>query len=476
MKKVLIADDSPVVTEMLQFMVEKLGHECLLAPDGLKAAEIAYREGPDLIISDIEMPKMNGFQLARLLKYDPLTREIPIIMLTSKESASAHYWGMDTGADRYILKTGSSTEIQQQVTELLEQTEGIVHQRSQTISEWDIVEKVNNLLDKRLLETRITNEINSIVFNVHSVKECVESLLTTYRKILDFAVGVFMTFRENQTQVFFELAEPVNQACFQEVQRFTFKTALSNHLKISEEIEMVVNGDYGELTGTVSPENFFYLPLKDKAQNIGFIGFYFRDRHKISDETRDLIGKTKEAVNLVVDNVHMYQKIRVISAIDPLTQIYNRRHFMEYFDTELSRCRRLNLQISVIMLDIDNFKMVNDTYNHLSGDLVLKNVSSVVKASIRKMDIPARYGGEEFIVLLPETGVEDACLVAERIRTNIESYAFYSYDKQKIDVTVSLGVAYTNEERLFSNPLEIIRIADNNLYKAKKNGKNRVCH
>ena len=476
MKKILIADDSPVVTEMLHYMVEKLGYQTLMATDGLQAAEMAYREGPHLIISDIEMPKMNGFQLCRLLKYDPLTKNIPVIMLTSKESAAAQYWGMDTGADRYVLKSSNSIDIQTHIVELMGIHKDFSPEKNEHISQWDIIEKVNNLLDKRLLESKVINEINHIVFDVHTVKEGILKLSRMFKKFMEFTVVCFLSCRESKTSVYFDLAEPISKGLFQEIQHFMFRTAITKNFDISEEIEIEVSGDFGDIGSAVSNENFLFIPLKDKSHQIGFVGFYLKDKHKLTDEIRSLAEKTREAVNLVIDNIHMYQQIRLISAIDPLTQIYNRRHFMEYFEMELSRCRRLNLQLSVIMLDIDNFKRVNDTYNHLSGDLVLKKVSTAIKASIRKMDIPARYGGEEFIVLLPETALEDACVVAERIRSNIESFSFFSYDKQKIDVTVSLGISYTRKDALLNDPLELIRLADNNLYKAKKSGKNRVCH
>ena len=201
MKKVLIADDSPVITEMLSYMVEKMGHRALTAENGLEAAEIAYREGPNLIISDIEMPKMNGFQLCRLLKNDPFTKQIPIIMLTSKESATAQYWGMDTGADRYVLKSSDTQEIQNHILNLMEIHKDLTPNRSETISKWDIVEKVNNLLDKRLLESTVINKINNIVFDVHNVKEGMLKLFQTYKAFLEFSVACFFSCRDNKTYV-----------------------------------------------------------------------------------------------------------------------------------------------------------------------------------------------------------------------------------------------------------------------------------
>ncbi len=162
-------------------------------------------------------------------------------------------------------------------------------------------------------------------------------------------------------------------------------------------------------------------------------------------------------------------RYKELSITDFLTQIYNRRHFMELFDLEFSRTKRYGLSLAVMIFDIDNFKKINDTYGHLQGDRVLRDISSLVKAEIRTHDVFARYGGEEFILMLPQTAIEGAKLVAEKIRRKIEFHSFDKIDK----LTISIGVACYPSESI-DDEEALIKAADDALYKAKEQGKNCV--
>ncbi|PIE03182.1 MAG: hypothetical protein CSA81_03360 [Acidobacteria bacterium] len=476
MKKILIADDSPVVRQMIAFMVKKMGYQPLLAADGLEAAEITFKEGPHLVISDIEMPKMNGFQLCRLLKSDELTKDVPLAILTSKEGVTDKFWGMDTGAERYILKNSKSRETQRVIRQLMEENRAYEPRVHREISLWEIIEKVNNTFDKKLLESKLVNQIHQAIFEVHNLKEGILKLSEIYKKVLGYSLSCFYFNCDSESRMIFNLAEALTETSFREIKHAIYRLAeVEGHL-IEDQVETEIEGSFGDISGTVSNEHFFVQPLSSQAVQFGFLAFYTRDPLKIPNQAKKLFKVTRQASNLVIDNLLMNEQIRLLSVIDNLTQIYNRRHFMEYFVKELDRCKRLSLKVSVILIDIDDFKQVNDVHNHLSGDLVLKDVAQLIKASIRKMDIPARYGGEEFICLLPETSVEEAILVSERIRASIETFTFYTYDKQPINITVSVGICHSADKVQLNDPLEWIKMADTRLYHAKRTGKNRVCH
>lgn len=167
-----------------------------------------------------------------------------------------------------------------------------------------------------------------------------------------------------------------------------------------------------------------------------------------------------------------YEEIYRMAIIDGLTQVYNKRYFLEFLDRELSRCQRHNRPLSLIMFDIDFFKKINDQYGHLAGDHVLRVVAEVVKGkNIRKEECLARYGGEEFGIILPDTGIERAEVLAEKIRTEIERTRFL-FETKKISVTVSLGVAQLRKQ---DDTQSFMAAADAKLYQAKHSGRNRVC-
>ncbi len=166
-----------------------------------------------------------------------------------------------------------------------------------------------------------------------------------------------------------------------------------------------------------------------------------------------------------------HEEIYSLTISDGLTQIHNKRFFLEFLEREMGRCHRYNRSLSLIMFDIDHFKSINDTNGHLAGDYVLRELSATIKPRVRKEECFARYGGEEFAVVMPEAGGDNARKFAEKIRKMVEDHQF-SFENKPIRVTVSLGVADLTGE--MTEPLQFIKLVDQNLYKAKKSGRNKV--
>lgn len=172
-----------------------------------------------------------------------------------------------------------------------------------------------------------------------------------------------------------------------------------------------------------------------------------------------------------IENAY-HEEIYRLMTIDGLTQVFNKRYFVESLERELSRSRRYRRNLSLIMFDIDHFKNINDTYGHLAGDAVLKQLCQVVHSRIRREDLLCRYGGEEFAILLPEIDHFNAKLTAEKIRRLVERTSF-SFEDTVIPVTISLGVTTVDTDTI--DPESFIKLSDEQLYKAKNSGRNRVC-
>jgi two-component system, cell cycle response regulator len=167
-----------------------------------------------------------------------------------------------------------------------------------------------------------------------------------------------------------------------------------------------------------------------------------------------------------------HEEIYRLTIIDALTEAHNKRYLLEFLDRELSRSERYSRPLAIIMFDIDRFKSINDELGHLGGDFTLREMSGCVKTCVRKEELFARYGGEEFIIVLPETNLEGAILVAERLRSMVEKHPF-QYEGKSYPLTVSVGVAATNGDRPLS-PSDLIGEADEKLFDAKREGRNRV--
>jgi diguanylate cyclase (GGDEF)-like protein len=166
-----------------------------------------------------------------------------------------------------------------------------------------------------------------------------------------------------------------------------------------------------------------------------------------------------------------HEEIYRLTTIDGLTQIYNKRYFMESIEREIARSNRYRRDMSLVLFDVDHFKKINDTYGHLAGDQVLKHLASVIKSRIRREDLFARYGGEEFAIVLPEIDGYNASQFAEKIRRIVEQSDF-SFEGTRMEVTISMGVATLDADTPDSATL--IKRADEYLYEAKKSGRNCV--
>ncbi|MFH1318961.1 MAG: GGDEF domain-containing protein [Candidatus Omnitrophota bacterium] len=196
---------------------------------------------------------------------------------------------------------------------------------------------------------------------------------------------------------------------------------------------------------------------------------YIKSRLK---EVIDYIPYFANLLRLCVERIELYDKLQQLVIIDSLTKAYNRRYFMVRFIEEFERAKKFNLNLSFLMIDIDYFKKINDTYGHLVGDVVLKEVSRLILESIREIDFAARYGGEEFSVILPETDKVGAIMVAERINSRISQERIRVFD-EVLTANVSIGIASFPQNAIHSDVL--METADKALYKAKLSGRDRVC-
>jgi two-component system cell cycle response regulator len=166
-----------------------------------------------------------------------------------------------------------------------------------------------------------------------------------------------------------------------------------------------------------------------------------------------------------------HEEIYRLTIIDGLTQVYNKRYLLEFLDREMARCGRHGRALSIVMIDVDHFKRINDTYGHLAGDYVLRELASQIKTRIRREECFARYGGEEFVLVLPETGHDNSVYLAEKLRKMIESHRFV-FEGKEIKVSFSGGVADMQPQD--EGPEGFIQIADGRLYEAKRAGRNRI--
>lgn len=296
--KVLVVDDDEDGLYILKLLLTKMKYEVHTAKDGEEALEKAEMLVPDIILLDVMMPKLNGFEVCKRVKQSPEGMYIPIILLTAKSELTSKIEGLDCGADEYLTKP----------------------------------------------------------YDMHELTARIRSML---------------------------------------------------RIKL----------------------------LNDSLRNAN-------------------------------------KQLEALSITDDLTKLYNRRYINKKLDDEFRRATRYKHPLSCLMFDADHFKSVNDTYGHAFGDLVLKDIAAIILETAREVDVCGRFGGEEFIAILPDTDLDRAFIVADRIRKKVESHAF-TFDTTTIHKTVSIGIASIPDD-LIKDEFQLVEWADIAMYAAKSQGRNRV--
>ncbi len=239
--------------------------------------------------------------------------------------------------------------------------------------------------------------------------------------------------------------------------------------------ETMQNYSHDPIIQLLNTDELVVVPLKakDKVNGIILADNFITKKSITKDDIRMFIMLANQA-GLAIENSQLYEKTVTRTHSDSLTELWNHGYFQYLLQAELEKAKITKTPLSLIMLDIDNFKVYNDVLGHQSGDKILKALANLIKNQSRKMDYVCRYGGEEFTIILPETQKKEAFLIAERIRTDVERYAFVNEEiflNKKL--TASMGLSSFPEDGF--SPSELILHSDKALYEAKQKGKNNTC-
>jgi len=239
--------------------------------------------------------------------------------------------------------------------------------------------------------------------------------------------------------------------------------------------ETIENYKNDPLIQTLNAEELVVVPLKakDKINGIILADNFITKKPITKEDIRMLIMLSNQA-GLAIENAQLYEKTVIRTHSDSLTDLFNHGHFQYLLQTELEKAKATHKPLSLVMLDIDDFKVYNDKLGHQAGDDILKDLAGLLKNQSRKMDFVCRYGGEEFTIILPQTNKKEAFLIAERLRQDIQNYSFVHEEiLPNKRLTASLGLASFPEDGAL--PSELIASSDKALYQAKQKGKNNTC-
>lgn len=221
------------------------------------------------------------------------------------------------------------------------------------------------------------------------------------------------------------------------------------------------------------PECALCVPIINKKKTIGILEIINKkDAPPFTKKDMELMLKLADQAAIAIERSNLYQRMANLAITDDLTKLFNLRYLYRALDTEIKRCKRYHSTFSVIFIDLDSFKLVNDRHGHLIGSKTLVEVASILVNVLRDVDIIARYGGDEFVIVLPHTPVEMALKIAERLQRDINDHVFLREDGLALRITASFGIAgFPDHAR---DEIELLRLSDQAMYMAKSLGKNRV--
>ncbi|NJO53493.1 MAG: PleD family two-component system response regulator [Bacteroidales bacterium] len=449
--RVLVVDDVPTNVKLLEARLNAEYFEVLTAAGGPEALDICGRAQCDIVLLDVMMPGMDGFEVCRRLKANPLTHHIPVIMVTALGQTADRVRGLEAGADDFLTKPVDDIALLTRVRSLVRLKMALDELRIRAVSTRDI--GIADPLAEAAIETGLGGRV-LVVDDRHSSAERIATALS-----------------QDQTV---ETASDIQQVLFRAAEGNFDLVMVSLGLEGTDGLRLC--GQLRSLDRTRHVPLLLLVEAEDNARllralDLGVNDYLVRpiDRQELLARVRTQVRKRRYA-NRLRDNVQHSMELAIS---DALTGLHNRRYLESHLGAVVEQAAARGKPVSLLILDIDHFKSVNDTWGHDAGDDVLREFALRLRRSIRGIDLACRFGGEEFVVVMPETDLAVAEAVAERIRRLIaaEPFAIHKGTRQ-LDVTISVGLA--TRQGPADMPDAILKRADEALYRAKRGGRNRV--
>lgn len=464
--RILIAEDDLTQSFVLKRLLSENGFEVTLANNGTQALAALQKNSFDIIVSDVEMPEMDGYTLCSQVKANQEWRKVPLVLLTNLSESENILRGLQAGADYYLTKPYPPKFLVERLRGFVE--DSLIETAEQAVPPMQIHfrgeehtvtagrrQMLNLLLstyenavqqNRELIQTQLELEERNQQLREQSTRLKISE--SNFRSVLEKNFdGMVVVGRNGSVRYMNDAAGALLGGSLLD-KRFPlqFEPELTREVSIELPMNPPRVAEVRAFATNWENEGAWLVVLRDISP-----------RKKAEEQIREQQKRLEEA----------NQKLQALATEDALTGLKNLRAFQERLLEEFERAQAYHLPLSLLLLDVDHFKLFNDSFGHQAGDQVLREVARCVREGCRNTDFAARYGGEEFVILMPSTTEVEAANVAERIRTRVEQQPWLERA-----ITASFGVAAVNR-KLNSTEL-LVRAADQALYCSKDSGRNRV--
>jgi two-component system cell cycle response regulator len=446
--RILVVDDIEANVRLLEAKLQAEYYDVLTASDGASAIAIAAREKPDLVLLDVMMPGMDGFEVCRRLKDDPETRHLPIVLVTALDGRTDRITGLEAGADEFLTKPIDDIMLFARVRSLtrLKLVIDELRQREASGRRLGVIAGAAARLGGGGGRILIVDD------HERQAQRISAELAIEHRPLIE----------TDPEKAHLTARGPVDLVIVNATAREFDGLRFAAQLRSDEATRRL------PVLGVVDPDD---RPRLVKALEIGLNDVLTRpiDPQELAARVKSAV-RGKRYTDFLRNNLDHSLELAVT---DQLTGLHNRRYMTGQLGALVNRAARGGDPVAALMIDIDHFKKINDSFGHDIGDEVLREFAVRLASNVRAVDLPCRYGGEEFVVIMPDTQLADAERIAERIRRHVAGSPFrVSGSAEPLTVTISIGVAATLSDADTTEGL--LKRADEAVYAAKAAGRNTV--
>jgi two-component system cell cycle response regulator len=449
--RVLVVDDIAANVKLLEARLSAEYFDVVTAMNGMEALAICERAECDLVLLDVMMPGMDGFEVCRRLKSNTATHHIPVVMVTALDQPSDRVRGLEAGADDFLTRPIPELELLARVRSLsrLKMVTDELRMRALTSREIGLESPEREAVSDTGRDGRVL---------------IVDDRPASYERIAATLA------KEHQVDVEIDPSQAVFHAADGKYDLLIVSLGLENFdaLRLCSQIRSLDRTRNLPMLAITEPDNNARML---RGLEIGVNDFLVRpiDKNELLARARSQVRKGRYTERLR-DNVQLSIEAAIT---DALTSLFNRRYMESHLGALVEQAISRGKPLAVLIIDIDYFKAINDGHGHDAGDDVLRDFAMRIKRSIRGIDLACRYGGEEFVIVMPETDMAVAAMVAERLRRRIAAEPFaVQQGTRSLPVTISIGIAGLRGKE--DNAAGILKRADQALYRAKRDGRNRV--